>query len=211
VEFGDASEINGEVIGDPEITQMTMYPPDFATTKMYVTPTANAALPWLAPGVTLGQRDSDLNVGLELCINPDNTGGAGQGDCNTNGIFDNDENPISFSKVKEVVCTDASDIEHYMPPGQFASWQNDGYQAWTYLVTTIGNVDGDNDSTDDAHTNEAIIGKLEFALGTTLEGDAVPGTFNNFVWLRDSFTSRGNIGINAIENQTCDTLPGGCL
>jgi hypothetical protein len=91
-----------------------------------------------------------------------------------------------------------------MPPGQFASWQNDGYQAWTYLVTTTGNVDGDNDSTDDAHTDEAIIGKLEFALGTTLEGDAVPGTFNNFVWLRDSFTSRGPVGINGIRNRTCD-------
>ena len=181
--FNDVKDVLGEVIGVTETTQTVLLPPDTITTRFFMTPVN-----------TTSQRDGDTDSDIQLCIDPDNAGG-----CDEGGIFDNDENKIDFEKVKDIRCTSADDLEDLMTEASFNTFQATGGQGWTYIITDVSPV-----TPDDA--DGMVLGKLEYTTtGVTLDGVAVPGTLNNFVWLRDNESIVGELGINDIHNCVFDT------
>jgi len=152
----------GEVLdGQDEITRLVIQPPNVFTTKMFVTPIALA-------GTVNGQWRGDLAVSSSLYCDDNAT---------FTGLFDMDENCISFSKEKTVVCTDASTIEHYVSNGAWITFVNTGGPGWAWFATSA--------PTSGTTTNQAVVGKLEYNIGTTqFDGNSVDGAVNNFIWLR---------------------------
>jgi hypothetical protein len=199
VSFDDGTDLQGEVIGDREETQLVLLPADTVATKMFVTPVDDE----MRQPATAGRS---ITTEVHLCIAPDQNG-----DCNAEGFFDNDENPISTDSTKRVVCTSADDISHYLSSDDYDDWVASGGQLWTYLVTERPSLTDEEEVFLDDE-GKAIIAKLEYNLGSAeIDGFAIPGTFNNFVWLRDNESRVGQSGINYIHNVTCDDDPGGCL
>ena len=129
------------------------------------------------------QRQGGLSAELQLTPDPASAQG---------GIFLNDENTIDFRTTKDVTCTAGADLEHFMSSAAYSMFKASGAQGWAYIRTTA----------------DVIIGKLEFTTsGVTIDGTPVPGTFNNFVWLRDSQTVTAPVGINDIHNEPITTAP----
>jgi len=123
------------------------------------------------------QRAGNISATLQLTPDP----GSPQG-----GIFLNDEDKIDFDKKKYIRCTAGANLEHFMTSAAYSMFKASGAQGWAYITTTA----------------DVIIGKLEFTTsGVTIDGTPVPGTFNNFVWLRDSQTVTAPVGINDIHNE----------
>jgi len=184
VRFDDGLDVLGEVIGITETTQTVLLPPDTITTRFFMTPVE-----------TTSQRDGDADSGIQLCIDPDNAGG-----CDEGGIYDNDENKIDFEKEKAIRCTSGDDLEDLMTEASFNTFSATGGQGWSYIITFADSLGDGVDS------DGMIIGKLEFTTtGVTLDGTTVPGTLNNFVWLRDNESIVGEFGINDIHNCVLDT------
>jgi hypothetical protein len=100
------------------------------------------------------------------------------------GMYDYDEGCISFDTVKQVICTDGSDVSTYVSSAAWTIFVNTRAEGWAYLslpnrnVTTSTNIQVPT-------TQQAAIGKLEFTVGgTSIDGTSIGGAFNNFIWLR---------------------------
>jgi hypothetical protein len=199
--FDDGRDMLGEVIGVDETTQTTLMPPDTIATRFFMTPVNDVnSTGTTDPGN--GQRDGDTDASIQLCIDPDQSGG-----CDEGGIFDQDENRIDFEKVKGIVCTSGDDLEDLMTEASINTFTATGGQGWAYIVTDSNVTAGATDAFIDS--DGMIIGKLEWTVsGVTLNGTTVGGALNNFVWLRDSATVAGAYGINNIHNCTSSECTG---
>jgi hypothetical protein len=179
-DFSDAGfkDQQGEVIGNSETTQTTLLNPNDAITKLFVTPTSS------------NQREGNLNAKVQLCRFPEINGNGNPytGDCESGGIWNNEEGGFSFTVEKNVVCTTADNIVDFFGgagTSAYAQWVASGKAGWSYLVTQAGK-----------NTDEAIIGKLEYGTGLSWDG-SIADTINTFVWLRD----------NANYLQHCEAYP----
>jgi len=141
---------------------VTFMPTAETTTRIFVTPVntlAGVAGPLLgANGASAANWDRHTaRVGLV-------TG--------TGVAFDRDENLVSGTSLNNVTCVGAVDVTQMMTAGAAAVLANGGWgtlsiQQGTGAAATSFNVD------------RAIATKLEFNTSGTLNGQAIPGTFNN--------------------------------
>ncbi|MEJ5300511.1 MAG: hypothetical protein WHS38_05930 [Thermodesulforhabdaceae bacterium] len=160
--FGEV--LNGDtmdgVADDVEFARVVFMPPKTFTTKMFVTPIANEEI--------ADQWWGSYSVKVQLYCYP----GFG-------GMFDLDENCISFDQVKDIVCTDASTLDHFVSSGAWIIFNNTAGPGWANLRVLTGS------SLLGTPTDQATVGKLEYNIGTTtFDGNSVRGAINNFIWLR---------------------------
>lgn len=100
---------------------------------------------------------------------------------NLSGMFDADERCISFDTVKEVVCTDASSIDHYVSNAAWTIFKNTGAEGWAYLYLPPY----ENAALKKVSTRQATIGKLEYSIGAaSFDGNKISAAINNFIWVR---------------------------
>jgi hypothetical protein len=181
-DFSDAGfrDQQGEVIGGYETTQTTLLNPNDAITKLFVTPTSS------------NQGQGNLNVRVQLCRFPeiDGDGDPYTGDCESGGIWNNEEGGFSFTEEKNIVCTTADEIVDFFGgagTSAYTQWEASGKAGWAYIVTHWGNIDARDGTDQFEEVDEAIIGKLEFGTGLNWDG-SIADTINTFVWLRDNAT-----------------------
>jgi hypothetical protein len=93
--------------------------------------------------------------------------------------WNRDEEPISGMVSVDVTCVGAVTAQDMMTTLAETMLQDGG---WTYVDTELGTV------------SDAIVFKLEYNLGGTLNGEAITGTLNTAVWLRDNASSSGAFG-----------------
>lgn len=222
VDFSNSREMLGEVLANverpaseiidigidaDERIPMALMPPDLMKTRMFMTPvdsgygtftTDNSirSTDDAANGIA-NQRKNNINTAVTLTyMNYDNI--------LVNGIYDNDETPISYTKVKNVVCTSADMLSAIIDSGAYDFWKAKGTQGWAFVVTLPGTVDqAPANGVADNPDVEMIIGKLEYTeSGITLSGKTINGTMNNFNWLRNSHGRWHGGGINDIWNSS---------
>jgi hypothetical protein len=159
-----------------EVAFLTIMPPSVFTTKLFVTPINPAN----QRGMSL--LLNNFSAGVQLYCNagiPSTLGG------NMPGIFDYDERCLSFNVVKEVVCTDGSEISHYMSEGVWNIFKNTNAEGWAYITVVRPDRITPPLPRDTIPTQQAAIGKLEYSLGTaSFDGNSVKGAINNFIWVR---------------------------
>lgn len=169
---GGPTDALGQVVASDkgEVAFLTIMPPSVFTTKLFVTPINNPRS--IPPTTTMWT--GDLTVGIQLYCAID---GITRQDVNTlAGMFDYDERCLSFDVVKNVKCTDASTIDHYMSSAVWNIFKNTNAEGWAYLFLP---------DDDRRWTRQATIGKLEYNIGTTsFDGGQVKGAINNFIWVR---------------------------
>lgn len=153
----------GAATGRPILTFMPLAE---TTTRLFVTPLNNpAAVP---PQPSMVGVDGNTIDGLSPWwdrLNSNVTLATGGG-----VAFDRDENQVSGSTVAPVVCVGAVDVSNMMTAGAAAVLANGG---WGNVRVTAGTTTGMSP------TPNALLTKLEFNTGGKLNGDAIPGTFNN--------------------------------
>jgi len=149
-----------------EYAFLTIMPPSVLTTRMFVTPVA-ANMTQVGAGQVGVAAQLYCDIGRNL-----------------GGMYDYDERCISFDTVKQVICTDGSDVSTYVSSGAWTIFANTRAEGWAYLflpnrnVTTSTNIQVPT-------TRQAAIGKLEFTVsGASIDGTSIGGAFNNFIWLR---------------------------
>lgn len=200
----DHRDMLGEVIGDDgnglcEMAPMTILPPNLVTTRLFVTPTASENNDGLCPAGDNNQRQGNINAVVRLCAAPGPEPEDPDCDCPAGGggIWNNTEGRISFSVSKNIVCTSADNLQALMGLTAYNSFASSGQAGWTYVDTDRGTLDIGNPNPIHCATDEAIIGKLEFATGDTFfNGAAIADPpagvnpadlyVNNFVWLRNN-------------------------
>lgn len=138
-----------------EFAFLTIMPPKSGiTTKLFVTPI----------GTDMVHNGNNLVATKLYCSIP-----------SLGGMFDSDERCISFDTIKEVVCTDASTIDHYVSNAAWTIFVNTGAEGWAYLYLP----------TYTGSTRQAAIGKLEYSIGAaSFDGNRIASAINNFVWVR---------------------------
>lgn len=197
--FNDGNDLQGEVIGETEVTQTVLMPIKAMDTKFFLTPVDVSDS---GEHATINQRVGNANTKVQLCIDPeDRTDVPSNTTCQEPGIYDNEEGPVSSSVNKNIVCTSADSLEVLMGGG-FTSFRDTNGQGWAYVVTNLGDVDrtglvGNGAATVDNPSTDMIIGRLEYQ---TANIQGIGGTVNNFAWLRDSASVAGTGGINGIHN-----------
>ena len=205
--FSDADyrDQQGEVIGNRETTQLTLINPNDAYTKLFVTPTANSAS---------SQRQGNLNARVQLCRSPERNTGGGiygdpyTGDCNSGGIWNNEEGGFSFTTKKNIVCTTGDDIGDFFGgagTSAYKQWTASGKAGWAYVMTTQGNIDNRDDTNQFEETDEAIIGKLEYGTGLSWDG-SIADTINTFVWLRDNSSLMAFCQNDTVDDERCNPM-----
>jgi len=167
----------GEVLdGQDEITRLVIQPPNVFTTKIFVTPIApNDSC--VDDGTSVNQWRGDLIVSSSLYCDDNTT---------FTGLFDMDENCISFDKKKTVVCTDASTLDHYVSNGAWLTFVNTGGPGWAWFATSAPGGKESCTYTIDMPpvasfkaTNQATVGKLEYNIGVTqFDGNSVEDGHN---------------------------------
>jgi len=90
----------------------------------------------------------------------------------TGVAFDRDENLVSGTTLANVTCVGAVDVTGMMTAGAAAVLANGG---WGRLAINTGT----GAAATSVNVNTAIATKLEFNTTGTLNGQAIPGTFNN--------------------------------
>jgi len=190
-------------IGIGEVTPVTLMPATVGTTMFFMTPIDNHAQNPLFSGLlpaedspVVSQRVGNANAIIQLVYNP--AVGEYYG-----GIFTDDEQPIDFTKKKNIVCTSADKLEDLMTEGAWNDFVATAAPGWTMIDIQAGNIDANANLAIDNPTDDMIVGKLEFTTtGVDMSGYAVPGTFNNFNWIRNSRYSANSCGgINCVHNQ----------
>jgi len=187
VDFGDGMDVLGEVIGELETTQTVLMNPTTIGTRFFLTPADSD-----------NQRKGNTESNIDFCITPD-----GNGEClnDNRGIWLNDEDSLDFKKTKNIDCTSGDDVRLLLSEAAWNTLIDEGRHGWVNIVINANQTPDDPDG--------MIIGKLEWtATGITFEDVTVSDPINNFVWLRDSGTVAGVVGINAIHN--CQKTPGTC-
>lgn len=125
-----------------------------SVTRLFVTPVSATML--AANGASTTGWDQ-LNASVSL------TTGSGV-------AYDRDENLVSGSASSNVVCVGAVDATSLMTAGAASVLANGG---WGRVVVAAGSTTGMSS------VNTAILTKLEYNTAGKLNGDAIPGTFNN--------------------------------
>lgn len=208
IQFSDGSDVLGEVIGGGALTGLAesipvvLLPPNTIQTRFFMTPIADGVV---GP---FNQRVGDLNARIQLCLQPCNdllvpngncpVVGAGAPGCNIGGIFDNDENQLTFICRKNIVCTAGDNLQSlFCGSGNYTAWVNKNVQGWTNVISLVGTLTPDL-------TADMAVGKNEFTIGAlgsvTLDGTTVPGTLNNFNWLRNTGSVAGFVGPNWVHS-----------
>lgn len=165
-DFEDANAWNGEVIADHEAIATALWPPNKVITKFFITPVTTASM-----------DNGKLSVKVRVCK------ATSGGNCTEGGVWFNDETGVSTTKEKSVVCTAAPTLDHMLESAAYNAFKNKNVMGWTYVVVNPGSTTGGL-----AQAEQAIIGKLEYTTsGITIDGTTVPGTLNNFIWLRQDF------------------------
>jgi hypothetical protein len=218
VSMYDSMDDLGEVIGgailvtpadisNGEVTQTVLFPVEMGTTRMFMTPVDSDIGPLDPNNTTLCGNDAPVNqragnINTRVMFVTDDNGVL------VGGIYDNDEEVLDFTNPKDIVCTSADDIDQLVTGGALSYLQTTGQQAWGFLATMNGMWDSaDFDICPDNPSTDMIIGKLEFTItGISIGGTAINGTFNNFIWLRDSTSinssGHGNgDGTNSLHNE----------
>ncbi|MGO9612815.1 MAG: hypothetical protein ACLPX5_07260 [Dissulfurispiraceae bacterium] len=209
VSFEDGLDVLGEVIGNgdqshcavfsstgactetkyghQEVTATNLLPPSVKQTKFFTTP-VNAITYVDSKGVQhLGnQRDGAINNRIQLQVNPyplKSSGTTAHG-----GVFDADENVLSFVNKKNIVCTSGdvlSNIFGSAGTGAYTAWVNTGAEGWAYVKIYNGTIGAPASSPDSG--SGMIVGKLEFTTGPiAIDGVTISGALNNMNWLRNS-------------------------
>src|SRR5208283_3120409 len=206
VSFADGQDVLGEVIGNSnqshcvtfsstgactktkyghkEVTATNLLPPSVKQTKFFTTP-VNAITYVDSAGVQhLGnQRDGTINNRIQLLTDPYplNTTGIG-------GIFDADENVLSFVNRKNIVCTSGDVLVNLFGSagtGAYTAWVNTGAEGWAYVKIYNGTI-GAPAVTPNSGSG-MVVGKLEFTTGPiAIDGVTINGGVNNLNWLRNS-------------------------
>lgn len=180
----------------PEFAFLTIMPPSAGfITKMFVTPIGNdmvaegnntviSKLYCALPGEVaqyFGCMDLNGDEDTEEC-DPRQANADFRG---LGGMFDSDENCISFDTVKPVICTDASTIDHYVSSAAWTIFVNSKAEGWAYLYLPDGKYFDPVKEKEYDSTRQATIGKLEYSLGAAqFDGNRIADTINNFIWLR---------------------------
>lgn len=187
-------------IGQGEVTPIVLLPANVGTTRFFMTPVDNYAgtLPGqLLPSEdspTPNQRTGNANAKIQLIYNPDI-------DTYYGGIFTDDEAPIDFNKSKNIVCTSADNLQDLMTEGAYNDFVATNAPGWTMIDIQTGSIDANANLALDNPSDDMIVGKLEFTTGgITVDGYSIPGTFNNFNWIRNSQSVSGCGGINCVRN-----------
>jgi len=113
-------------------------------------------------------------------------------------LYDRDENLVSGTVPQDVVCTARVNATDLLTDGTLARLQDGGWGSiWNYRVDYVGGkwipADFADSSTGDSLVTTgvtkfdaddgAVVIKLEYNSGATLNGEAVGGTFNNAIML----------------------------
>lgn len=196
-------DLNARGVG--EVTPVVLLPAtklgvNFLT-KFFMTPIDNSGTPANATGgfgndnITLDQRTGNANAKIQLVYNPTDAEFYG-------GLFDDDEKPIDFNKSKNIVCTSADSLHDLMTEGAYNDFAATQAPGWTMIDIQTGDIDANANLKLDNPTDEMIVGKLEYTTGgATFDTFTMPGTFNNFNWIRNSRSVSGNCGgINCVHN-----------
>lgn len=231
----DFRDMLGEVIGDDdgglcEMSPMTILPPSLVSTRIFVTPTSSENNDGSCPAGDNNQRAGNINAIIQLCSTPGPDPEDPDCDCppGGGGLWNNTEGRISFQVRKNIVCTSADNLEALMGTTGYNSFYNSGQAGWTYVDTDRGTLAGPDDLVY-CETDEAVIGKLEFAEGDVrFDGDYITDppvgidratlNVNNFVWLRNNrnyinyctnvapgdWRCDPDGGLNFIHNETSD-------
>lgn len=139
---------------------LTFMPTAETTTRVFVTPVSTGATTNMLDtnGASIAGWDRlTARVGLV-------TG--------TGVAFDRDENLVSGTTQSNVTCVGAVDVTGMMTAGAAAVLANGG---WGTLAITAGT----GAAATSTNVDRAIATKLEFNTSGTLNGQAIPGTFNN--------------------------------
>ncbi len=179
-------------------------------TKFFMTPIDNSGTPSDATGgfgndnESLDQRVGNANAKIQLVYNPTCDGG-----CQFyGGLFDDDEKPIDFNKIKNIVCTSADSLRDLMTEGAYNDYAATEGPAWTMIDIRTGDIDANANLKIDNPTDDMIVGKLEYTTGgATFDTYTMQGTFNNFNWIRNSYSVAGGGGINYVRNHASENLP----
>jgi hypothetical protein len=235
LEFDDGDDNLGEVIDDDETTLTTLLNPNVATTKLFVTPADTDNIDSDDPD-DRDQRRGDQNTIIQLCRFPERDSEYTRfrdgilpytGDCQSGGIWNNEEGGFSFTVEKNIVCTSADEIVDFFGgagTSAYTQWVASGKAGWAYVLVESGDLDDqagvpDTEDGNYIEADEAIIGKLEFGTGLNW-GGAIEDTINTFVWLRNTgkFCETGGdrrspamcSGINIIHNEVAGQALGAC-
>jgi len=112
-------------------------------------------------------KDDDLEVEVGFYYK--------DGDEFLSGFYGRDEDSYSLGGPQSVVCTGVFDVADYVTEifKDVLSVDAGGGEGWAYVRVT----------------SHACVGKLEFNVGSTkLDGTTIPGSTNNFIWLRGTPT-----------------------
>lgn len=203
---GPATELLNQ-IGQGEVTPVVLLPANVGVTRFFMTPIDNYA--GLLNGQLLPSEDSPIpsqrvgnaNARIQLVYNP--APGTFYG-----GAFDDDESPIDFTKRKNIVCTSADNLQDLMSEAGWNDFVARATPGWAFIDIQTGNLDQNSNLALDNPTDDMIVGKLEFTTaGVNFSGYAVPGTFNNFNWIRNSMEGMGCAGINCVRNLVISGFP----
>jgi len=194
-------------IGVNEVTPITLLPANTGITRFFMTPVDNhstLALGGLLPAEDSpipNQRTGNANAKIQLIYNPSYVWPNGPGSY-YGGIFTDDEQPIDFNKSKNIVCTSADNLQDLMTEGAWNDFVATNAPGWTMIDIQTGDIDANSNLAIDNPSDDMIVGKLEFTTaGITIDGYSIPGTFNNFNWIRNSMTVTTCGGINCVRNR----------
>ena len=186
-------------IGQGEVSPIVLLPANAIQTRFFMTPIDNNGVPGNAvqgqnDNGALDQRTGNANAKIQLVYNP--APGTFYG-----GVFTDDEAPIDFNKPKNIVCTSADNLQDLMTEGAYTDFVATNAPGWTMIDIQTGDIDANANLRLDNPTDDMIVGKLEFTTtGSTIDGLTLPGTFNTFNWIRNSFSVNGCGGINCVRN-----------
>lgn len=164
--FGGLPAANSNAVNPAAVSFM---PFSEVTTRLFVTPLNDAGAA-VASASMLGANGANVvgwdrftvNVGLVT---------------NATGVaFDRDENLVSGSLTTNVTCVGAVDVGTLMTAGARATLANGGYGQ---LALAEGPTAPAGVGTTTMGVGTAHVVKLEFSTAGTLNGQAIPGTFNN--------------------------------
>src|SRR5208337_4098082 len=159
--------------GHQEVTATNLLPPSVKQTKFFTTP-VNAVTYIDSKGVQhLGnQRDGAINNRIQFQVDPYPLSTYGVG-----GIFDADENVLSFINRKNIVCTSGDVLSNLFGSagtGAYTAWVNTGAEGWAYVKIFNGTI-GAPAVTPDSGSG-MVVGKLEFTTGPiAIDGVTING------------------------------------
>jgi hypothetical protein len=163
--FGNAQEVQGEVLNWFEAAPLHLLPLSEFQTLFFVTP------------VGTNQDAGNKNVVFYLFdVDP----ASGQNLV----AWDRDENPISGYVEVSITCVGAVSADELMTTMAYNHLVDTG--GWTYANTWLGSGAG--------AVADAVVFKLEYNLGSTLNGEPIVDTLNTAVWLRDNANWTGAFG-----------------